>query len=87
MLEREHGVVGSDSFLDGAVEAFNFGNMFIAGSNVEHDMEVSKGSTHRFKLIIGKDDGNSESPSDICANDGTKMLDDMAVLHCVQFTS
>ena len=87
MLERKHGVVASDALLDCAVVSFDFGHVLIAGGDVESSVEASKVAAHGFELVIGKDDGNAKSASYICANDSFKMLDDMAVLHVVQFTS
>ena len=49
--------------------------------------EVGKVTTHRFKLVVGKDDGNPKSSGNICANERLKVLDDVAVLQVIQFTS
>ena len=86
-MERKHGVVASDALLDGAVVSFDFGYVFVAGGNVESSVEVSQFATHGFELVVGKDDGNAKTAGYICANDSFKMLDDVAIFHCVQFTS
>ena len=60
-MERESGMVATDTFLDGAVESFNFGHMFITGGYVEYCMEVSEVAAHGFELVFGKDDGNAKT--------------------------
>ena len=87
MLEWEHGVVASDTLFDGAVVSFDFGYVFVARGDVESSVEVSQFATHGFELVVGKDDGNAKTASYICANDSFKMLDDMAIFHCLKFTS
>ena len=72
---------------DCAVESFYFWDMFIASCNVELGMEVSKVATHRFGLIVGKDDANSKATSHVCPNESLEVLDDMGIFHTVQFTS
>ena len=86
-MEWEHGVVASDTLFDGAVVSFDFGYVLVARGDVESRVEVSQIAAHGFELVIGKDDGNAKTASYICANDSFKMLDDIAIFHCVQFTS
>ena len=87
MVKWEDAVVSTDTLFDCAVESFYFWDMFIAGCNVELGMEVSKVATHQFKLIVGKDDGNSKTTSHVCSNESLEVLDDMGIFHAVQFTS
>ena len=53
---------------------------------MKYGMKVGKVSLHGFKLVVGWDDGNTKFSCDICANDSFKMLDNVAVIHIVQFT-
>ena len=87
MVKWEDVVVSTDTLFNCAVESFYFWDMFIAGCNVELDMEVSEVATHQFKLIVGKDDGNSKTTSDIRSNISLKVLDDVGVFYVVQSTS
>ena len=80
-------VVATDSLFDSTVVPFNFRDMSIACSDVELGMWVCKVSTHRFKLIVGKDDSNSKTTSGVCSNNSLEVFDYVGVFHAVQFTS
>ena len=87
MLEWKHGVISTDTLFDCAVVSFYFGYMLISWGYVKYGMKIGEVSSHGFELVVGQDDGNAESTCDICANDSFKMLDDVAVINIVQFTS
>ena len=72
MLEQQHIVLATHSFLDGTLVSFNFGYVLITSSNIELGMKIGQLALHGFKLIVSKDDGNMESTCDICAY--TKMM-------------
>ena len=84
---REHGVVAADSFLEGAVEAFNFWDMLVTGGNIEHHMEVCNVATYGFELVVGKDDDGAKPVCDVCTNDSLEVLDDVTIFHTAQLTS
>ncbi len=83
MLKRESGMIATDTFLDGAVESFNFWNMFVARADTEDRTKVGDIPMHGFELVIGDDDGDAEAPSHICPNDGTEVLEDVLIFHGV----
>ena len=60
-------MLGPDAFFDGAVVSFHFGHMFVAGDGVDEAPHVSQFASHRFKLVVGKDDGHFEASAGICA--------------------
>ena len=84
MLEWEDVVIAPYSFLDGTIESFDFGNMLVSSSDVELCMEVGNISAQLFELIVSEDDGDSKAASDICANNSSKVLDNVAVLHRIK---
>ena len=86
MLERQHIVLTMHSFLDGTLVLFNFGYMLITSSNIELGMKIGQLAAHGFKLIVRKDDGNTESTCYICANDGIEVFEDVAVPHGIELT-
>ena len=87
MGEWEHGMVRAHALFDSSVVSFDVRYMLVSGGDVKLGREVSEASPHGLELVVGHDDGNSESPSGICANDSLEMLHDMAILHIIQFTS
>ena len=87
MLEWKHGVVSTDTLFDCVIILFDFGNVLITQGYVKYSVKIGKVFLHGFELVVGQDDGNAESTSDICINHSFKMLDNVAVVHIVQFTS
>ena len=87
MGEWEHGMVRAHALFDSSVVSFDVRYMLVSGGDVKLGMEVSEASPHGLELVVGHDDGNSEPPSGICANDSLEMFHDMAILHIIQFTS
>ena len=79
-------VLTAYSFFDCAVESFDFWHMFVSGGDVEKCSKVGDVSPHGFELVIGYDDGNSETTGRIGSYDGLKMFEDVIILHGVEFT-
>ena len=83
MLEWKYGVITTGTFFDCVVVSFDLWYMLISWGYAKYGTKIGKVSLHGFELVVGQDDGNTESTCDICTNQSFDMLDDVAVVYIV----
>ena len=86
MREWKNVVLSAYPFLDGTVETLNVWDMLVTSADAEYGAKVGDVSPHRFKLVIGKDYGNAESPYCVRPDDSTEVLEDVSIFEGVQLT-
>ncbi len=59
----------------GSVLVLNFRYMLVARYNIYNGPQISNAIPHGFKLVVGKDDGNSETSDVIYTYDSFEMAE------------
>ncbi len=87
MLKWQNVICRTDMLLDGSVVSLNFGDMLIAGHNVDGHSKGSKVPMHGFELVVGNNDGDLKNTYSIYTNNNMKVTDDGLVVEGTELSS